>query len=188
MAVSPRWPPFGGSWPAGASSLPSRRSVPRAPSSGSRRTSPNRGAGDPLPPLPSLPPPDLWKGGALPPDPEEVAPQAAQVPSQPGAPDPAGLVPVLLQHRSSPPGDRAAHPGTGLQSQTESHPIASGGAGSPPLPDPQGQGRHHRSHDPSAQLTAAPHRSGSRAGGDKGAGSGGWPARAGTHRGRRAPA
>ena len=78
---------------------------------------------------PALPPPDLRQGGALPPDPETVAGQAARGRDPRPAPGPAGLVPGLLQQDPPAPGPGPAHPSGGLR--------RSGQAASPrPPPSP----------------------------------------------------
>ena len=70
---------------------------------------------------PGPPPPDLRKGRALPPDPEEVAGRPTRASDRGRPATPARPVPPLLQHRPAPP-RRRPRPPAGLHRPPQGHP------------------------------------------------------------------
>src|SRR5919108_232325 len=165
-----------------------RRSVHgRAPG---RRALRDRGggrpSGGPAAPLEPLPPADLREGGAVPPDAQALAPQAASGALGPGAPGPAGRVPHLLQRGQAAPGDRPTHPGRSLRGPSEGHPDW---AQHPdPLPRAARSDRRRRGGHALARFPAAPPQRGSAPREAAGADAGGRSPRADRDRRRGAGA
>src|SRR5712691_4293791 len=123
----------------------------------------DRGARDLLPPLHALSPTDLRQGRALSPDGEEVVGQARASSGHRRAPGSDRSLRRLLQRDPAAPGARTAHTGAGVHREAQGQADASGVRGPASLPDPTGQGRHHRCDHASSQLPAASHRARSEA-------------------------
>src|SRR5437870_3486884 len=148
----------------------------------------DRGARDLLPPLHALSPTDLRQGRALPPDGEEVVGQARACSGHRRAPGSDRSLRRLLQRDPAAPGARTAHTGAGVHREAQGPADASGVRGPASLPDPTGQGRHHRCDHASSQLTAASHRARSEAHWHPGPRVGGRSSRPSPDGGRRAAA
>ncbi len=83
-----------------------------------------RRSGDQVSALHAEPSPDLRQSRAVSPDREAVAAKAAPGGGPHRAPGQAGLVPRLLQHLPSPPGDRSENAGRGLRRPAEGEPLS----------------------------------------------------------------